>query len=161
MEQLLQSLSADHPDIHFVAGKTFYWSPTSQEVFYKYSSIDQSSLWSLLHETGHALLGHTRYVLDFELLQLELAAWQKASELAECHGIAMDTDHIENCLDSYRDWLHRRSICPSCGTQALQIDEGSAYRCYNCQNTWKVTPSRFCRPYRQGVAKTKSPATFR
>ncbi len=160
MEQLLKSLRGSNPSLRFIPGAAFSWSPESREIFYTTSTSDPVTLWSLLHETGHALLDHTKYVLDFELLEMERAAWEKAEELAKRYNITIDKDHIEDCLDTYRDWLHRRSICPSCSAQALQTDKGAAYRCHNCQNTWQVTPSRFCRPYRQNAAKTKSSATF-
>lgn len=160
MEKLLQALRTDHPRLRFTEGKTFCWSPESREIFYTTEVLEASALWSLLHETGHALLNHTSYHLDYELLQMECAAWDKAKELARRHDLSIDTDHIEDCLDTYRDWLHRRSICPSCNAQALQVDQGASYRCHNCQNIWQVTPSRFCRPYRQNASKTKSPATF-
>jgi ribosomal protein L37AE/L43A len=160
MENLLRALRADFPNLKFVKGKSFCWSPATQEVCYLIRDNDSTTSWSLLHETGHAFLNHAEYVLDFELLEMERAAWEKALRLAKRYGISIDKDHIEDCLDTYRDWLHRRSICPSCSTQALQMDKGAAYHCHNCQNTWQVTPSRFCRPYRQNTAKTKSPATF-
>lgn len=158
MEKLLELLQADYPTLHFTAGNAFRWSPKNQEIQYVLTSKRASDSWSLLHETGHALLKHAAYKLDFELIALELAAWQKAEELAARYNIIIDKDYIENCLDSYRDWLHRRSICPSCGTQALQLDKGTDYRCFNCQHIWHVAPSRFCRSYRQSASKTKSPA---
>jgi NADH pyrophosphatase NudC (nudix superfamily) len=161
MENLLQALRADFPNLRFTKSTSFCWSPATQEVCYNSRDNNRTTSWSLLHETGHALLNHAEYTLDFELLELERAAWEKALGLAKRYDISIDKDHIEDCLDTYRDWLHRRSICPSCSTQALQMDKGATYRCHNCQNTWRVTPSRFCRPYRQNAAKTKSPATFR
>jgi hypothetical protein len=159
MEQLLNTLRSDFPALRFTAGTSFCWAPASQEVLYVSTADDTTAQWSLLHETGHALLGHTTYALDFELLEIEVAAWQKARELALIYDIAIDKNHIEDCLDSYRDWLHCRSLCPSCSTQALQVDSSEKYRCFNCQNTWAVAPSRFCRPYRSS-AKAKSPATI-
>lgn len=156
MEALLKSLQRDFPKLRFTSGTEFCWSPAMREIVYRAEDA-QAAPWSLLHETGHALLEHTSYALDFELIQIEIAAWQKAQKLAERYNISIDNDHIEDCLDSYRDWLHRRSLCASCGTQALQIDHGAEYRCHNCQNAWHVSPSRFCRPYRQG-SKIKQPA---
>jgi len=118
----------------------------------------ENALWSLLHETGHALLGHTTYKADFELLQLEVAAWEKAKEIAKVLEITINNDHIEDCLDTYRDWLHKRSVCPNCTTQCLQQDDLSHYRCYNCHTKWKVSTNRFCRAYRSSKNLTKSPA---
>ncbi len=149
MLQLVASLRNSYPKLQFEAGESFHWSPEQQIVFYKqHAATNNEDKWSLLHETGHALLGHKNYEADFELLQLEVAAWQKAKELAEQFEITIDEDHIQDCLDSYRDWLHARSLCPTCGTRCLQAADITSYRCHNCHSTWKVTSSRFTRPYR-------------
>lgn len=148
MEQLLDQLRASHPHISFVAGNTFVWSPETQEVFYKENARDDKAIWSLLHETGHALLNHTGYKADMELVLLEMAAWDKAKVLASEVGVTISEDHVQDCLDTYRDWLHKRSICPSCTTKCLQQSDMRHYRCHNCHTTWKVTASRFARAYR-------------
>jgi hypothetical protein len=170
---LLERLRQDFTDINFVAGKAFCWSPNDRRVCYKAEvssgstspTVQTSAVFSLLHEVGHALLEHRRYRLDFELLELELAAWQEARLLGKRYGITICEDHVQNCLDTYRDWLYRRSICPTCSTRALQQDSSPAqkpsYRCFNCHATWLVASSRFCRPYRQikGQLKGRQPAT--
>jgi len=153
MQQLLEALRGVLPDLRFTPGPTFYWSPETNEVFYRDGATEEKAAWSLLHETGHALLGHTTYKRDIELIKLEVAAWEKARELAGQFGITIDEDHIEDCLDTYRDWLHARSTCPSCTTKCLQQNDARHYRCHNCHTTWKVTPSRFARPYRRAVAQ--------
>lgn len=148
MDKLLAELRAHFPDLTFTPGKQFVWSPETQEVFYKQTAKGQKQSWSLLHETGHALLGHTQYRADIELLKMELAAWEKARQLAKEYDIKISEDHIQNCLDTYRDWLHARSLCPTCTTKSLQQSDYRHYRCHNCHTTWKVTPSRSSRPYR-------------
>jgi len=148
MEVLLKQLSADFEHLTFTAGSSFCWSPTAKQVFYRQKANKVTGRWSLLHETGHALLEHANYTHDFELIGLEVAAWEKAKDLADRYDIAIDEDHIQNCLDSYRDWLHRRAICPSCDTRSIQLDDRAEYQCFNCRASWSVTPSRFCRPYR-------------
>lgn len=145
---LLGRLGRDYRQLSFCAGPRFCWSPGSDQVFYKIGASGDDANYSLLHETGHALLGHQRYKLDFELLAMEVAAWEKARQLATDYQIELDEDHIQDCLDSYRDWLYRRSICPSCTSKALQTDDRHLYRCYNCQTTWRVSSNRFCRTYR-------------
>lgn len=105
-------------------------------------------VWSLLHETGHALLDHTSYKADFELLRLEVEAWERAKLLAADLDVAIDEDHIQDCLDTYRDWLFKRSICPQCNTKCLQQGDFVHYRCFNCHTVWRVSSSRFCRAYR-------------
>ena len=148
MEELVSSLSQIITGVNFRAGKAFCWSPKTRRISYVPSSTQpQLAIWSLLHEASHALLDHRDYTSDFELLQMEVAAWQKARELAKQHRQKIDEQHIETCLNTYRDWLHRRSTCPSCSLQGLQTDP-IYYRCLNCQSIWKVTASRFCRPYR-------------
>lgn len=159
MEKLLKELAHDYPAVQFVASRTFYWSPATNQVYYSSRAAGDGS-WSVLHELAHALLGHSSYAHDIELLQLEVAAWEKAKQLGGRYNIAIDSDHIEDCLDSYRDWLYKRSICPSCGAKSIQQDGVPRYQCFNCHNVWRVTPSRFCRPYRQCDGYKKSPATF-
>jgi hypothetical protein len=151
MQPLVAKLRAQFPDLRFTLGQQFSWSPETNEVFYREDESRKTkdeNTWSLLHETGHALLKHTAYKADFELLRLEVAAWEKAHELASSLKIAIDENHIQDCLDTYRDWLYKRSICPNCGTRSLQQGDFVHYRCHNCHTTWRVTSSRFARAYR-------------
>lgn len=149
MEKLLEALRSGYPDLTFSPGKTFCWVPETQEVLYKEAPLEnEQALWSLLHETGHALLNHKTYQADIELVSMEVAAWKKAKAVADKFNLTIDEDHIQDCLDSYRDWLYRRSICPTCTTKCLQQSDSRHYRCFNCHTTWKVTSSRFCRTYR-------------
>lgn len=156
MRTLAKKLSAAYPHIKFIPSDSFYWSPETNEVFYDDTKYDQqSSIWSLLHETSHALLGHTTYKADLELLHLEVAAWNHALMLAKDYDVAIDDDYVQDCLDTYRDWLYRRSLCPGCGAQCLQMDATNFYRCFNCHTHWHVSPSRFCRPYRRSQSKAQ------
>jgi hypothetical protein len=149
MRELLDKLVSDYTDVRFVAGDICSWSPKDRTVTYRIDrSQPDASAWALLHEAGHADLGHTTYGTDFELVQLEVAAWQRAEALAGRYGLTIDPEHIQDCLDTYREWLHRRSTCPQCGTVSLQAD-ARTYTCFNCRCSWKVSTSRFCRPYRQ------------
>lgn len=147
MDTLLSTLSRIYPQLTFREGSHFYWSPGEQVVYYAEIG-GESDAWTLLHETSHGLLQHTNYHSDFELLQLELAAWEKAKELGNTHGLRISCDHIEDCLDTYRDWLHKRSLCPTCGVKSLQRDKRS-YGCMNCGTTWQVSKNRLCRTYRK------------
>jgi hypothetical protein len=156
MEALLSSLQTAYPKLKYTAGKQFCWSPETHEIIYKVGSNDQIDHWSLLHETGHALLQHRAYQADYELVRLEIAAWEKARELAAQFGITLDEDHIQDCLDTYRDWLYKRSICPRCTSKCLQQADYAHYRCYNCHAVWSVTTSRFGRSYR--TTKIKKPS---
>lgn len=148
MDAVIASLSGLYPSLTYIESDTFCWSPETREVMYVHSSDDETFTWSVLHETGHALLEHSTYKADFELIRLEVAAWEKAKEIALERGIFIDESHIQDCIDTYRDWLYGRSICPSCDTKCLQQSDLSFYRCFNCHEQWRVTPSRFCRAYR-------------
>jgi hypothetical protein len=149
MQQIINRLKTNYPNIRFTAGKQFCWSPETNEVIYKSKQNDSKATWSLLHETGHALLDHSSYQADFELLRLEVAAWDKAKKMARQFNLSIDEDHIQDCLDTYRDWLYKRSICPNCNNKSLQQGDFVHYRCFNCHTTWRVTTSRFCRAYRK------------
>lgn len=152
MDTLLKSLSQDYPALTFKSGSEFYWSPKEQVVYHS-NTKRRSDTWTLLHEASHGILQHKTFTSDFELLQLELAAWEKAKELARHYRVSINLDHIEDCLDTYRDWLHKRSLCPSCGTKSLQATSVT-YSCFNCNDTWRVSSSRLCRPYRARVDGT-------
>lgn len=148
MEQLLERLRRAFPSINYKRGQTFCWSPPGREVFYVLYATDPNASRSLLHETSHALLDHASYRSDVELLLLEVAAWEKTKMLAQQFDVNISEDHIQDCLDTYRDWLYARSICPQCANKSLEQPTLGRYRCFNCHITWKVTPSRFCRAYR-------------
>jgi hypothetical protein len=145
MEQLIHRLQQDFPAFRFTLGEAPCWSPSSKQIAYQSKDTATARL-SVLHELGHALLGHETYHSDASLLQKETSAWSKAVALAKQYGIAIDSDHVQNCLDTYRDWLHRRSTCPRCHSHGIQQDR--IYTCFNCARTWRVSSARFCRPYR-------------
>ncbi len=148
MDDLIATLTIDYPTINFQRANVFCWSPKRQEIQYDSEAPRQKGTWAVLHELSHALLGHSSYSYDFELLSLEVAAWQKAKDLASHYKEHIQEDHIQNCLDTYREWLHQRSTCPTCNNHCLQATS-TRYYCFNCHSNWRVTASRFCRPYRQ------------
>ena len=151
----IAKIAADYPAISFVEDKTFFWSPADQAVHMNTERLGEASgIWSLLHEVAHSTLGHSSYSSDYELLAYEVAAWEKAFKLAEVYGYEIDEQHVEDCLDSYRDWLYARSTCPTCKLNSLQTAVNT-YTCLNCECVWRVSPSRFCRAYR---LKTKIPS---
>lgn len=148
MEKLLKTLQQDFPQVQFAPGETFSWSSRKQTVHFPAEVSDPlTAVWSLLHEMGHALLDHHTYQSDFDLVKLEAAAWDKAAELGKKYGQLIDGEHIQDCLDTYRDWLHQRSRCPKCSNISLQRDMNT-YCCYNCNAEWRVSRSKLCRPYR-------------
>jgi hypothetical protein len=150
MQALMNKLKIDFPDLKFAAGRSFCWSPATNEIFYRTAkNASIADKWSLLHEVSHASLGHKTYATDLELVQLEVEAWETACKLAKKYDLEIDEDYKQDCIDTYRDWLYRRSVCPTCGTQNLQSDTGRTYQCFNCHSSWHVSNSRFSRPYRR------------
>lgn len=163
VNNLLLNAQSLAPRITFVASDSFYWSPQQQIIAYNQLSLDKAEgAWSLLHETAHAVLGHHIYKTDFDLLMMEVAAWKHAKKLAQGLNLEIEENYVQDCLDTYRDWLHRRSTCPTCGNVGLQ-HSASEYRCHNCHSKWHVTTARFCRPYRkkQISGKEKSPDSIK
>lgn len=148
-QALIDQLIKNYPPLTFVVGGNFCWSPASHEISYIADANDKASDWALVHEVTHALLGHTSFTSDFSLLKQEVEAWAKASELAASYALTISSDYIEDCLDSYRDWLYARSTCPRCTSASLQADDSLDYLCFNCGNRWTVSRERFCRPYRR------------
>jgi hypothetical protein len=154
---LLEQISADFPDLSFKAAKSFYWSPRDKVVHYDNNSLkNPKALWSLLHELAHGLLDHHDFQSDFDLVSKEAEAWQKAEDIAYAYDIVISPDHIQDCLDTYRDWLYQRSTCPTCLNTSLQFDKHT-YQCFNCQTVWRVSSSRLCRPYRRLASSVKLP----
>ncbi len=148
---LVKKLQRDFPETLFVTSDKPRWAPADHTVFFNPNK--KNADWSLLHETGHMLANHTSYDSDIDLLKMEVEAWQKAKELGTKYGVNIDNDHIEDCLDSYRDWLYKRSLCPACELTGLEQQPG-IYSCINCGKKWRVSEDRFTRVYR----KTKTPA---
>ena len=129
MPKFLDKIIESFPELQFKKGDNFYWSPKSKIVFYKLESQNSKlSKWALMHEIGHALLDHRSYGTDFSLLRMESEAWEKAQEIAKRFKLNIPEEHIQDCLDSYRDWIYKRSICPKCSTKSFQ-SEIHHYRC--------------------------------
>jgi len=147
MESLLPNLKSLVPHVVFEESDSFFWSPKHSKINYYNSGASDDCIWALLHETSHALLNHHSYKKDIELLLMEVSAWEKAKELAGKFNIKINEEHIQDCLDTYRDWLHQRATCPRCGIVSLQKSI-KKYQCHNCHAEWTVSNSRFCRPYR-------------
>lgn len=148
---MIDKIKADFSKFNFKPGTNFMWSPQDKTIFYEPQGLaDEVGLWSLLHELGHAISGHNRYELDIELLKIELEAWQEARRLAAIYNIEIDNDHIEDSLDTYRDWLKKRSTCPDCGSVCTQT-KANQYVCHNCRCRWQVPKSQICRITRRKI----------
>ena len=145
-KNLAKQLARDYTQFKFIAGQTAVYSASDNSITFLESANEKDD-WTLLHELAHGVLAHNTYSTDFELLKLESQAWQKAVEIGKNYGVNIDEEHIQMCLDTYRDWLHRRSACPTCSLRSPQINS-STYRCLNCKTEWQVKSDRFVRPYR-------------
>ena len=125
----LEQLQDDFPEFRFKNGKKFTFRPPHtiivgpEEPFFELL---------LLHEVSHGILGHRDFGLDVERIKMESAAWEKARKLATRYNIEIDEDFIEGELDTYRDWLHKKSRCPKCGLTQFQDTNG--YHCPRCEN---------------------------
>lgn len=129
-EDLFDRIKSDYPDLKFISGKKFAFRPPRTIV------VGPDELWSdllLLHELGHATLGHRDYAVHIDRLRMESEAWERARELAEKYGVEFDDGLAQDELDTYRDWLHKKSRCPRCGLTRFQSPDG-AYHCPLCEN---------------------------
>jgi len=149
MKKLVSKLANQYPNIKFIPGDVFKWSTHEQSIYYKDSSL-LPDIWSMFHELGHALLDHKRFTNDIDLVQKEVAAWAQARAMIVSFGYSLDgfSEYAEDCVDTYRDWLHKRSRCPVCFAQGIQLDQGHL-SCINCSERWQVSTLQLCRPYRR------------
>lgn len=137
---LLNSLKQDFPSISFHQSGQFHWSPETKTITY----TDTNNAASLLHEVAHAALGHDNYEYDIELLKMEREAWSyTTSHLAVQYDVVVDEDTVEEMLDTYRDWLHNRSLCPHCEATGIQ-QSTYVYMCLACSHQWRVNEARTC-----------------
>lgn len=130
MESLVKKLKVDYPEFKFVIGKKFLFRYPKTIVI---GPAESNSDLLLLHELGHAILGHQDFKTDVMRLKMEVEAWEEARKLSEKYGIEFDDDSVQNELDTYRDWLHKKSRCPKCGLTRFQSADG-VYHCPRCEN---------------------------
>ena len=126
----LELIRGDYPRFRFRAGKKFAFRPP-RTIVYEEGGAENWSLL-LLHELSHALLEHASFRMDVERLKMEVAAWEKARELASKYQIEIGEDLIQGELDTYRDWLNLKSRCPKCGLTRFQTPDAS-YHCPLCE----------------------------
>ena len=139
--QLLQRVQQDYRNLRFITGKKFAFRPPRTIVIadftqmpeFREPGVQKICSLRLLHELGHATLGHRNFATDIERLRMERAAWDKAREFCKDYGVAYDEDFVEAELDTYRDWLHQRSKCRECGQTRYQGADGK-YHCPFCDS---------------------------
>lgn len=149
-EKFINRIKADYKQFNFRPGKHEHWSPKTNTITYSLEENYEELKYGLLHELSHALLDHNNYHSDFELLKLETEAWELAAKIGKKYGVKLDDEHIQDCLDTYRNWLHRRSTCPVCGMHVFQKNS-KTYQCFNCHAIWSVSSGRFVRSYRRTI----------
>lgn len=126
---LLDRLKADYPDFRFVDGKKFKFRPPATIVV---GPVEPYHELLLLHEVAHGLCGHTTFRTDIERLKMESEAWSKAHDLANDYSVSIDEEFIQEQLDTYRDWLHKKSCCPICKLTRFQTTD-LKYHCPSCE----------------------------
>ena len=141
ISSILSALKERIPHVTFVEGGLFSWNPEKNQI--TYNAKEKYPLERLLHESGHALCGHSSYERDITLLEMERDAWESAKQLGQELNIAISDDIIQDHLDDYRLWLHARSTCPTCSQIGIQ-DSSESYTCPLCQASWRVNDSRNC-----------------
>ena len=128
--ELLEKLRADFPELYFKRGRKFAFRPPRTIVV---GPEEPNDSLLILHELGHALCKHRDFKTDARRLKMEREAWEKARELCGLYEVVYDEGVVENELDTYREWLDKKSRCPSCGLTRFQSPDG-AYHCPRCEN---------------------------
>ena len=147
LKRFIARLKKDYPNFKFKSAKLENWSPKTRTISFDNRQPEQQIKYGLLHELAHEILEQKNYSSDLELLKMEAQAWHLAAKIGRKYRVKINEEHIQNCLDTYRDWLHKRSECPICGMHVIQQNV-STYKCFNCGQTWQVSVQRFARPYR-------------
>lgn len=140
-KDLVARLQKDFPNFIFNKSNCFSWSPNEKTVNYDEDSHDYPIC--LFHELAHGILKHSDYCRDIELVKMESEAWYKVVELAKKYEVKIDENDIQSTIDTYRDWLHSRSICPNCKANGIQSDSKN-YSCLACSHKWRVNEARTC-----------------
>ena len=130
MDALIEQIKKDYPNLTFKDGKKFSFRPPKTITI---GPKEPNMELLLLHELGHATLGHADYKTHIDRLKMESEAWERAKELAQRYNIEYDEDLAQNELDTYRNWLHQKSSCPICGLTRFQTPD-SKYHCPRCEN---------------------------
>ena len=118
----------------FRPGGHFHWHHPSRTVYY--DPHDAEAPAYLLHEYGHALLGHCGYAHDVQLVAMERAAWSTGCRVGAGWQL-----------------LHARSRCPHCNATGLQRSDGT-YTCLACFTHWRANSATTCQLRRYVVKNT-------
>ena len=138
---IISELKNRFPGIAFKSAGYFCWSANDKILYYDPSVDNEFERCLLFHETGHAILKHQHHDTDVQLIKMERDAWEEAKKLAQDFELDIPDDVIEECLDSYRQWLHSRSKCPNCNLTGLQTKHLN-YSCAVCNYSWTVNEAK-------------------
>ena len=141
MVSFIKQIQTDFPKLKFVLGEDFIWLSDQSTVIYKSLNTLEDKM-ILLHEIAHYQLDHHAYHYDLDLLKKEAQAWDMVrTSLAPHYKVQIDETFIEDMIDSYRDWLHQRSLCPKCNLVGQQIGL-TGYNCLICGLQWQVNQAK-------------------
>ena len=145
--KLLSKITGQLDKVSFQSSSDFHWDPVDKTIWYVEDVLDsRHGQLLLIHEVGHALLGHQEFNSDIDLLKKEVLAWVEARQIAQTCQIGFDEELVEQCLNTYRQWIDKRSTCPEC--QQTGYQSSGTYHCFNCNHRWRVSNSqttRVCR----------------
>ncbi|MBQ6460825.1 hypothetical protein IJJ36_00090 [Candidatus Saccharibacteria bacterium] len=126
----LAKIRSDYPEFSFREGKRFSFRPPKTIIM---RSNEENGELLLLHELGHALSGHKTFDTGARRLKMEREAWEKVREIAPKYGVGFDDSLVEVELDTYRDWLDKKTRCKKCGLTCYQTPDGVNH-CPRCEN---------------------------
>ena len=154
-KSILRQIEADFPQFNFELNDNFSWQPKTQTITHP-AIKNRDDTAQLLHELSYGLLEHSTYNRDIQLIDMERDAWKHTvKNLAPKYSInlSLSDEIIQDALDSYRNWLHDRSVCPNCNAVGFEHAK-SLYRCINCQSEWQVNEAKYCHLRRHLTVKT-------
>lgn len=132
-DKFVVQLEQDFPQFNWREGTRFRFRPP-RTIYYEKDLVGNeynNYCLQLLHELGHAVLGHRDFRTDLDRLKMEVAAWEQARQFAAQYNIYYDEELVQEQLDSYRGWLHGKSRCKKCGLTRYQTKDGE-YHCPQC-----------------------------
>ena len=127
-DALISHLQADYPDFRFLEGSKFAFRPPRTIII---GPPQPFFALLTLHELAHALCKHKSYDTHVSRIRIESEAWERAKALSADYGISWNEDFVQDQLDTYRDWLHIKSLCPTCHLTRFQTPDGD-YHCPHC-----------------------------
>ena len=126
--EFINLLKTKYPNFIFKESDSFSFHPPHT---IKYCPLSPNFALQTLHELGHGLLSHKTFKTSLERLKIERKAWNKAQELCRLLDVPYDEAFVEDSLDSYRNWLHKKTTCKKCGLTCYQTPD-KKYHCPRC-----------------------------